>query len=296
MALYPQRVEVSDELIIALTKSYSKAYERIIREIITASDFGVANRRALLRQIEDELDRLGSDTYKVIQKELPKKYREGANSAVKQLKNQKAPVEVSAGFNRIHKQAISALVDETARAFGESLTGVGRQANLLLGKAVRESITQKLAEGTIKGSALRQVKNEIKGELQERGMQALIDRGGKPWTLDRYAEMLFRTKTVEARNRGLANRMAENNYDLVQVTDTRSNHYECQIWEGKILSVSGQTRGYPTVAQAEASGLFHPNCQHAINALIPSLARETKAYNPDEDTVVIKQEIPDNEV
>jgi hypothetical protein len=104
--------------------------------------------------------------------------------------------------------------------------------------------------------------------------------------------MLFRTKAVEARNRGLANRMVEFNYDLVQVSNHNSTHEECRVWESRILSVSGATKGYPTVAKAEAAGLFHPNCKHAINVLIPSLARQTEAYNPDERTKVIsKKEI-----
>jgi len=36
-------------------------------------------------------------------------------------------------------------------------------------------------------------------------------------------------------------------------------------------------------------GLFHPNCRHAVNTLIPSLARQTKAYYPEEKTEVISK-------
>jgi hypothetical protein len=100
--------------------------------------------------------------------------------------------------------------------------------------------------------------------------------------------MLFRTKVVEARNRGLINRMVENNYDLVQVSAHGATDV-CAEWEGKILSAMGQTPGYPTVAEAEADGLFHPNCRHAINVLIPSLAKMTDAYDPDVETKVISE-------
>jgi hypothetical protein len=94
--------------------------------------------------------------------------------------------------------------------------------------------------------------------------------------------MLFRTKVVEARNRGIANRLVENGYDLVQV----SNHGMascpmCAPWQGKILSSTGATKGYDTVLDAERAGLFHPNCRHAINVLVPGLASMTRAYNPD---------------
>ncbi|MBV6514227.1 MAG: hypothetical protein FMNOHCHN_03817 [Ignavibacteriaceae bacterium] len=287
MPLYPTEVQVNDQLLAKLRTAYSKSYKRIINEIATASNFGVANRKRILKQIEDELSKLGVDYTTSFKKEIERVYKLGANDAVSQLNNVKAPVDVDSGFNRIHKEAIAALVDDTSTAFGEALNGVYRQSNALLGKAVRESITQKMVEGTITGAGLDQVRKEIKGILQEQGISSIIDRGGKQWSLDTYAEMLFRTKTVEARNRGLANRMVENGYDLVQVSSHFSTHYECAVWEGKILSLRGETGGYPTVAEAEAAGLFHPNCQHAINALIPSLARQTFAYDPSTATLVV---------
>lgn len=286
--MYPLQVEIDTENILKLTALLKKAYKNIVEEIATATDFGVANRKAILSQIEDILQDTGTDVEKFLEKELPRYYKDGADQAVKQLQNTGADVNVATGFNRIHREAIIALVDDTSRAFGESMTGIGRSANLLLGKAIRNLITEKMAEGLIGGKALRTVRQTIKGILLEEGLDALVDKGGHSWSLDRYSEMLFRTKAVEARNRGLANRMAENDYDLVQVSNHGATDV-CREWEGKILSVSGRTPGYPTVSDSEAGGLFHPNCKHAINVLIPSLAKLTKAYFPDERTKVISE-------
>lgn len=285
MALYPEQVEVSEQNILAITKTFKDAYRDIVTEISTATNFGTANRRAILRQIEEILRELGVDVQRFIERELPQYYRTGADDAVKQLRNVGAPIDVSEGFNRIHQAAIVALVDDTATAFGESLTGVGRSANLLLGRVTRDMLTQKMAKGLIAGDPLRKVRLMIKGVLQEQGLDALIDKGGNKWTLDRYADMLFRTKAVEARNRGLANRMVENDFDLVQVSKHNTNHKACAVWEGKILSLTGATEGYPTIDMAQKAGLFHPNCKHAINVLVPSLARRTRAYNPDTQTL-----------
>lgn len=283
--IYPIQVEVNEANILKITRTFKSAYADILEEIEGATNFGVANRKAILKQIEQVLSDLGTDVQKFIEKELPKYYKSGADDAVKQLRNTGADVSVSEGFNRVHKDAIVALVDETAEAFGESMTGVNRSARLLLGKAVREAITQRMATSVISGDALRDIKLMIVGLLKQQGLSALVDKGGHTWTLDRYAEMLFRTKAVEARNRGLANRMVENNYDLVQVSSHGTDHEACAVWEGKILSVSGKNAGYPTVAEAELSGLFHPNCKHAINVLIPSLASKTRAYDPNTKTL-----------
>jgi hypothetical protein len=287
--MYPQRVEINEKNIERLTQTFKDAYKSIVDEIASATDFGVANRKAILSQINAILTGLGEETQPFIETELMKQYKTGAAQAVEQLRNVGADVGVSEGFNRIHVNAIAALVDDASRSFGESLTEIDRSAQLLLGKVSRETLTQKLAQGIIGGKARKEVVKVIKSTLQQQGLDALIDKGGNSWTLDRYADMLFRTKAVEARNRGLMNRMAENDYDLVQVSSHGATDV-CADWEGKILSATGATPGYDTVADAEADGLFHPNCKHAINVLIPSLARQTQAYNPDEETVVIEQD------
>lgn len=283
--IYPLQVEVNEDNILKIRDTFKQAYKDIVGEISTATDFGIANRKAILKQIENVLTDLGENVQEFIATELPAYYKSGADDAITQLNNVGAPVKVAEGFNRVHKEAIFALVDDTATAFGDSLTGVKRSAEAILGRAVREQVTQKIATGIISGQALDEVRKNIKGALAEQGLTALKDKRGREWELDRYAEMLFRTKAVEARNRGLVNRMVENDYDLVQVSAHFGSCEMCEPWQGKILSITGENKGYPTVQKAEAGGLFHPNCRHAINALVPSLARQTRAYDPKTQTL-----------
>jgi hypothetical protein len=40
---------------------------------------------------------------------------------------------------------------------------------------------------------------------------------------------------------------------------------------------------------AEREGLFHPNCKHAINAIIPELASLTKSYDNNLDTITASE-------
>jgi hypothetical protein len=278
---YPLHVEVNEAKIMKLTKTLESAYKEIVAEITTATDFGVYNRGAILAQIDRRLESLGVDVDAFIRAELPAYYKRGADDAVAQLRKEGKPVEFAFGFNNIHIQAIEALIDDTAKAFGESLTGISRSASLLLGKATREMITQQIAKGMIAGEATKTTRDLIKGILHDQGLSALVDKGGHTWTLDRYSEMLLRTKAVEARNRGLINRVAENGYDLVQVSDHGTSCELCQPWEGQVLSITGDDPDYPSLADAESDGLFHPNCKHAINILVPDLSAETDAYNPE---------------
>lgn len=278
--LYPTRAGASDQTIDRVTRFYKNAYKNIIKEILTATDFGVYNRKQILNQIEKILTDLGVDVNDWIAEEIPKYYRTGADNAVAQLKSAGFDVEVASGFNRIHKEAINNLIDEVGMSFGESLSAVKRNAETLLSRAVREMISFKLAEGLTKGEALESTKVVIKGMLESYGIDHLLDKGGRKWTLDRYIEMLIRTKTTEARNRGLINRVLENGYDLVQVSNHNTDCGMCRVWEGRILSLTGRTKGYPTLEDAESSGLFHPSCRHSINTLHLDLAERTKAYDP----------------
>lgn len=290
--MYPTEVNIPDASIERLTDTFKTAYTSIVKEIETATDWGVQNRKQILAQIQGILVDLGVDVQKFVQTELPEFYKSGAADAIAQLGNVGADIQTKEGFNRVHQEAIRALVDDTAKAFGESMTGVARSAQLLLGRVTRDLITQKIAEGVIGGKALKEVKAMIKAQLQEQGLDALIDKGGRAWTLDRYAEMLYRTKAVEARNRGLINRLAENDYDLVQVSSHASSCPLCIPWQGQVLSITGKTPGYTTLTEAESQGLFHPNCRHAINAMTPSLANQTKAYDNGTPTKPLEQQIP----
>lgn len=287
--LYPTEVDIDEKAIKKLTEILEEGYRRVIDEIVNATDFGVANRRKILAEIEDILTETGTDVDEFLKQTLPEYYYSGARDAVLQLRNVGANIIVDRGFSRIHKAAIVALLDETSESFGESLTGIYRSANRVISEAVREQITREIALSAITGKTKRDIKRIIVGILQEDGLEALIDKSGRKWKLDRYAETVFRTKVVEARNRGIANRMVENGYDLVQVSNHRSDHKACAVWESKILSLTGETDTYPTVESAKRAGLFHPNCKHAINVIVPELAKLTKAYDPEVETITRKE-------
>lgn len=279
MALYPKSVPFDETDLTKLTKTYQEAFVTIYNEIEGATAFGAANRRAILAQIDAVLVELNVDTQEFIKTTIPKYYKDGATAAVAQLQQIFVPVGIKTGYNRLHNEAINALVDDTAKSFGDSMATVKRNTRRAMTDAVKETITQKLATGTIGGATTRQIQRNLIATLRENGFDALVDKAGRGWTLDRYTEMLIRTKAVEARNTGLLNRLVENNVDLVVVSQHGAKD-ACGPWEGKILSVTGQTGGYPTILNATNAGLFHPNCKHAVSALNLELARQTMAWDP----------------
>lgn len=83
-----------------------------------------------------------------------------------------------------------------------------------------------------------------------------------------YAEMLARTLTAntyrEAAQESILEQFGEFG-DLVEILGRSAvDCSECKPYEGQILSLTGKTKGYTTIEEARANGLFHPNCIHSF--------------------------------
>lgn len=63
-------------------------------------------------------------------------------------------------------------------------------------------------------------------------------------------------------------RIISQGHDLVRISTHNTDCPLCKPWEGKILSLTGKTKGYPTLEQARVAGLFHEGCRHAMGLYI----------------------------
>lgn len=188
------------------------------------------------------------------------------------------PDDYTAGINEANRllEALGITLASYNAAVHESIvTSIGRTMEIDFAKniealrngvisAISEAEKIRLREAFIQTEKVRkQVIRETKQVLIDQGISSLFDRGGKTWSLDTYAEMLVRTKQREALNSGLVNRSMENGIILFRVTFTGTKHKACAYWEGKLVTVNGEF-GLPTIAEATAKGLFHPNCYHRL--------------------------------
>ena len=113
--------------------------------------------------------------------------------------------------------------------------------------------------------ALGTVRRNMQKISAERGISAIIDKKGRSWTMATYCEMLTRTATAEIFHQAKTNEYLAHGEDLVLVTYHTPTCEKCSPWGGKVLSLTGETQGYPTMAEAKAAGLFHPNCRHTYS-------------------------------
>lgn len=271
-------VKLRDVKIQALIDTYHQSYENIIKTIGDDAQAGKIYKARTLATIRAQLQDLGDSVDEWVKKEIPQYYLDGANVALQDLKHIGADISGPKGLAAVNKDAITVLIDETRNAFADSITAIARSAQGFVSDAVKQQIRAVLADGTLTGQARKDIAKNVVSAMEDNGLSALVDAGGRQWQFERYADMLVRTKAVEARNAGLQDKMLQNGYDLVQVSDHGATDV-CADWEGEILSITGNTDGYKTTDEAEADGLMHPNCRHAYNVIQPELAATTEAYD-----------------
>lgn len=90
------------------------------------------------------------------------------------------------------------------------------------------------------------------------------DRAGRSWDAERYFTMLGTNSLDVAQREAYVGGMIAGGHDLVRISSHGAKD-RCSRWEGKIISLTGATEGYPTYQETRASGdIWHPNCRHFL--------------------------------
>ncbi|MBP2331240.1 hypothetical protein JOF56_011625 [Kibdelosporangium banguiense] len=145
-----------------------------------------------------------------------------------------------------------------------------------------------MATGTI---TRRDAVAQVVDRLLAAGHDRFQDRAGRRWHLDSYARMAGRTAAQQAAvEGGLAELQAEG-VDIVQLSDSPRECSLCRPWERELLSITGRSVGTEvdgkrvtaTIAEARAAGVWHPNCTHRADEVIPGLTdvHRPAKHNPD---------------
>jgi hypothetical protein len=266
--------QLSEEQSSRLSTLYEEAETEILKEISRALLRGnkteyleamLSNVRAILKDL-----RAGSRTW--CEEAIPLVYIAGAEAADAQMKKAGVQMTASAGFGGIHQQAAQVLAEAAYNRLEDVVSFIGRRT---------EDIYRTLALENVRGSVAgyktwQKVAETYREQLAEQGITGFRDKANREWNMRSYADMVSRTTTMEAHLEGTKNRIVETGHDLVKVSTHAGACEKCQPWEGKILSLTGKTEGYPTLQEAKEAGLFHPNCGHAYGLYLAGVDEEDK--------------------
>jgi len=243
-----------------LATAYREGEKAILQRIVEANltDYQRARAVQQLELIRQHLDELGEYTTEWAQLHLPGMYAAGMNVADDSLARVPGVLPLPAEFGALHTESIKALGENLSMRMSDVLTVVGRRTD----DVFRQAGLNALQEATILGETRRKATKRLVQDLLDKGITGFTDKAGREWALGNYAEMVARTTSREATNQGTFNRLAERGQDLVQISTHGGACELCEPWEGVILSMSGESDKYDALADAEAAGLFHPNCGH----------------------------------
>jgi hypothetical protein len=99
-------------------------------------------------------------------------------------------------------------------------------------------------------------------QLTERGITGFVDSRGRKWNLASYVEMASRTAVNRTYRAANLARMVDAGFTTFTVPGDGHPCPQCRPWEHRVLTLDGPS---PTIAEAEAAGLWHPNCRHSLS-------------------------------
>jgi len=223
--------------------------------------------QALRREVEAEIRRL-QRAEREVERIVADAYEKGSQAAIVDLRRVARAETLRTAFTAANQRAIQALVQTAIGNLRATHLRILRQAEDVYRQVIAETAAPQVLTGAL---TRREAAQLALNRFADLGITGFVDRAGRTWTIESYAEMATRTAAGQAAIQGHIDRLIENDMDLVIVSDAPEECPLCAPWEGRVLSLTGRTPGYPTVDQARAAGLFHPNCRHSLGAYIPGL-------------------------
>lgn len=139
--------------------------------------------------------------------------------------------------------------------------------------ALRSATVSAMRENAVAGGTMKDLARTLEekwlGAAKDGETFRFVDAGGHVWDTRTYVAMNVRTNAMRVYNDSLADTIGRaTGSDLVRVSRGGDPHCRlCFPWEGRILSLTGRTKGFPTYEQAREAGCFHPNCVHTLEAV-----------------------------
>lgn len=286
---YLENLEIKNRRL--LLKIYKKHIEKLKIQIYYATEKGndTTYLQNLHNEVEKEILQFEKDLKQYSANAVKVSYESGAKVAV--VGEVAKEIAGTYAFGSVNREAMKALAKTTYQPLSKLAQQIGRatleymkrdnfkdtQTVLkALGKFVDSEYLRKTGvEGignVVVGSeswqtAARKIRDKIISEANIK-----VPYYNKKGDVIRYvhaqdyARMVSRTTTANVFREGAKDRILEDfedDGDLVEIIGiSEFPNSPCIPYQGKILSLEGRTKGYTTIKEAKANGLFHPNCIH----------------------------------
>lgn len=262
-----------------LIELYRQGFQEILRILIQKEAKGQWTQywKDVLKDVYDILSQLDSNTQQWIEQTIGQVYSQATAQTAAFLMQLGQYQKSNKDFAQIHQRAIDVVAQNMSDNMRDAFQFIGRRVDDVFRQIGLEETGRKYASGT----TIRDMKQKVIQRLLDQGQTAFVDKLGRKWRLDTYAEMVARTTTREAASIATINECKEFDVDLVQI----STHYPtcelCAQLQGKVFSISGKDKRYPKLTD-EYRPPIHPNCRHVLTPYVRELddnAEETERFS-----------------
>lgn len=264
----------SDDVADQLSKLYADAQRditaRIIRASLNGDLYDHGRQLAQLREILDLLERLGVQAQPVARALVTQAALDGAGHVVPSM------ARIGVHLTEPGERAFTAVNERAVRRMQDAILGrldtargtVGRQVQDVFAREGREQALRALLG--VDGSpttAARRMANRLAAE----GQTALIDAGGRRWSLERYSNMAVRTTTREAVVQSGVNRMVAHDITIGRISTHPNPCKICGPYQDRYIALTGDAPSTYNGEPVMAAGIlppYHPHCRHTVQAAV----------------------------
>lgn len=256
---------------------YKKAFLRAVEQLTNVSPDDLLKEeiyRSQIQQISVLMNELNGETKLWIKTTLEEAFIESQASAMVTMGLSKSLIEAKGvlKFSLLSRNRIESMINDTFSDVlkAHSVMGAGLKKLVRTTQAEVLRVNTALQRGTV--TSAKDLKTALIGKgfsksLVEDNWKGITDASGRRWDLTTYTKMVARTKLQQVQLEGARITSLENEKDLAIISSHGAKD-ACANFEGLVVSLHGNTRGYRTLAEVKASGLiFHPNCQHSVHPI-----------------------------
>lgn len=272
--------KLTEKLVREMMADYEAAFDSILGKLTKArlsQNFVQSGKQVkLLKQIGKILDDFGGKAGDRLKRALEMAAQIASQAAQGDIEAMAANelTHSKDWFSDYNKQYVESVVSDSMEHIAGQTDRMKRSVKTMLRDEATAIFRRAATEGVPIRKAYRMLRNEMATKMPD---FQFIGKSGRRWDSKDYFEMLTRTVMSNTANEVYVNTLTAEGHDLVKVS-VQGAKDDCRKWEGKVLSLTGKTKGYPTLAEAKASNeVLHPRCRHSLVFYDPEIEGIFKA-------------------
>ena len=269
---------VTDDAVKKLLIKYEAHYNMILTHTVNKVHGAVndgtilmGNKgREMIRSVEDALNSMNETIQANVENDLIKAHITGrvATTMAFLKEVELSAVEDAVKYASVNSHMVAEMVSDTM----EDLLSVTTHTKKMVRDVIKDTFKTYAQYQAMTGENTANIKKLLEAELTKIGIKkkmltdgyiGIVDKAGRKWKLKTYVDMAVTTKNHVAYVEGVKTAVKDYDTDIAKIP-MRNSKDPCRHYEGMLISMNGDTEGYPSYAQLLGTGMvFHPRCRHS---------------------------------